>query len=179
MLSYLHIFEGLVLHDHLNEKMFMKQSIEEYTSHDVLMTELLYRFDPLNKVNFHHYFDKHEHICLVVRLKNGRIVSGYSADAFASNGRAMAGGLIFSLTESKVFRVIPGKKAVVWDDYYMIFGSSDLRLKTGELRLFSNFGINSSNYNSEGYTYKVLLGDEEREVDIDTYEIFQIKFKNH
>jgi hypothetical protein len=44
--------------------------------------------------------------------------------------------------------------------------------------LFSNFGINNSHYNSEGENYKVMLGDEDsREVPVEMYEIFQVKFR--
>jgi hypothetical protein len=80
--NYLHTFEGEVLHGHQEEKEFLKRSIEEYTHREVQYTTLLCRFDPLNKVNDHNYFDGQEHLCLVIRLKNGRSVSGYSESAF-------------------------------------------------------------------------------------------------
>lgn len=41
-------------------------------------TRLIYRFEPLNKVNFHKYIDDHNHIVLVVKTIFGKMVAGYS-----------------------------------------------------------------------------------------------------
>lgn len=74
-------------------------------------------------------------------------------------------GLIISLTNSKVFRCCENKKSVGYDSYYIIFGNSEIRIKSLEKKVFSNFGIGNGFYASNGLKADVLLGmSSEREV---------------
>ena len=45
-----------------------------------------------------------------------------------------------------------GKRSVTFDNYYIIFGNSEVRIKQGEFKVFSNFGINNGFYNASGNT---------------------------
>lgn len=38
-------------------------------------------------------------------------------------------------------------KAMQYDKYYATFGNAEIRIKTGESKVFSNFGIMNSYYN--------------------------------
>jgi hypothetical protein len=49
-------------------------------------------------------------------------------------------------------------KAILYDEYYMIFGNSEIRIKTGSNKLYSNFGIYNCYYESKGYKVDYLLG---------------------
>lgn len=42
---------------------------------------------------------------------------------------------------------------------YLIFGNSELRLRQGEKKLFSNFGQSSGYYSAGGDKHTVLLGE--------------------
>jgi hypothetical protein len=70
------------------------------------------------------------------------------------------------------------KMAVSYDDYYIIFGNSEIRLKSQENKLFSNFGSNNSYYASRGFKVSVLLGgaSNERELKLENYEVYQLEF---
>jgi hypothetical protein len=60
-------------------------------------------------------------------------------------------GLLFSLTKKEVFEPVEAnKRAVLYDEYYVIFGNSELRIKSQENKLYSNFGISSGYYKSKG-----------------------------
>ena len=85
---------------------------------------MLYAYDPLNQTNYHKYIDEHKNICVVLRLKNGRLLSAYSVSPVSSDTIANEGGLVFSLTERKVFRLIEGRRSVTYDNYFLIFGNS-------------------------------------------------------
>lgn len=59
--------------------------------------------------------------------------------------------MLFSLTKKEVFDPVEvNKRAVVYDEYYVIFGNSELRIKSQENKLYSNFGISSGYYKSKG-----------------------------
>lgn len=58
-------------------------------------------------------------------------------------------------------------KGVTYDEYFLIFGNSELRIKSGDLQIFSNFGVNNSYFDTRGLTVDTLLGHgKDREVKI-------------
>ena len=78
------------------------------------------------------------------------------------------------MTERKTFG--PNKKnksykAITYDEFYLIFGNSELRLKTFEDKVFSNFAILNNFFETNGENVNVLLGegDKVREVKLETY----------
>ncbi len=170
----MHIFEGLVLKNCMEEKQYLRSEIEKYTGKQVLMTNLLYRCDSLNKTNYHVYIDGHPHLALLLRLKNKRLIAGYSVGPIVENTSTTEGGLILSLTAQKSFELLPGKKSVSYDTFFLIFGNSELRLKHADTTFFTNFGIANSFYNHRGEKHTVLTGGEPncREEVIETYEVF-------
>lgn len=110
------------------ERLFLIEKLTSYLG-PIKKTKLLYRLDPYNKVNFHRYVDKHRHIILIIKTIYGKLIAGYSAEAFDPNGIKRGFGLIISLWARKTFEV-KDKRAIVYDDYYLIFGNSELRLKS-------------------------------------------------
>jgi hypothetical protein len=111
-------------------------------------SKLLCRLDPLNKINFHKYLDRHPNILAIAELRNGLIVAGFSSDPFIPNTRGTK-GLILSITNEKVFKLKPNnKQATIYDEFFLIFGNSELRFKTGEGKLFSNLGVNNGYFDA-------------------------------
>ena len=49
-------------------------------------------------------------------------------------------------------------KSVTYDDYFMIFGNSEIRIKSQECKIFSNFGTSNGYYFAQGETVNILLG---------------------
>jgi len=66
--------------------------------------------------------------------------------------------MILSLTNSRVFELIKNMRSVSYDDYYIIFGNSEIRLKWQECKVFSNFGTSNGYYNAQGESINTLLG---------------------
>lgn len=86
-------------------------------------------------------------------------------------------GLLFSLTKKEVFELVEqNKRAVVYDEYYVIFGNSELRIKSQETRLYSNFGITSGYYRSRGLKVDIITNSTDKEVPFKNVEIHQIEF---
>jgi len=94
-------------------------------------TKLIYSFDPLNSNNIHKYVDKKAHIVLVVKLVSGFYLAAYYEGALKPKHVSDKEGLIISLTNQQYFTTVErNKKATVYDEYYIIFGNSELRLKS-------------------------------------------------
>lgn len=93
------------------------------------------------------------------------MIAGYSTEAFSPNGIKGGLGLILSLWGQMTFEVKQKQRAISYDDYYLIFGNSELRLKSLEQKLFSNFGIANSYYDPKGEKVISILGQgKDREV---------------
>ena len=125
------------------------------------MTSLLYRCDPENKKSFHHYIDGHSNIVLLIKLQNSRVIAGYSIGALSKEA-STEGGLILSIDEEKAFSLSRNKRSLTYDEFFLIYGNSELRIRQGEMMFFSNFGIGAGFYNSRRESYEVLNGRGER-----------------
>jgi len=52
----------------------------------------------------------------------------------------------------------PRMPVVSYDDFFFIFGNSEIRLKTQERKIFSNFGVAASTFDSMGEPKLVFMG---------------------
>ena len=66
--------------------------------------------------------------------------------------------MILSLWKKKAYE-LRDKRAITYDDYYLIFGNSEIRLRSLEFKLFSNFGISNIFYDSRGDKDHENLGE--------------------
>jgi hypothetical protein len=141
---------------------------------------VIYQPDPHNRTNFHLYIDNHADIVLIVKTATGQLIAGYSEDPVTSNAIVPRNnGLLLSLTNQHVFYLHEGRRSVTYDDYYLIFGNSELRIKSQEQRIFSNFSIANAYFNPKGHKVDVLLGDAgNREVDMEHFEVHQVFFSD-
>jgi hypothetical protein len=99
-------------------------------------------------------------------------------------------GLIMSLDNRKSYflntaRHNPNKdprdakliRGMIFDKYFLIFGNAEVRVRTGDDKVFSNFGIMSSFFDSRREKVNSLLQDgTNNEVDILNYEIHEVFF---
>ena len=70
--------------------------------------------------------------------------------------------MLFHLNFKEVYLMREEKyaPAISYDDYYIIFGNSELRIKGLELKLFSNFGISKGAFDHKGRKRTDFLGGE-------------------
>ncbi len=116
---------------------------------------------------------------MVVKLLNGYFLAAWTQGGFKPKTVSDRDGLLFSLTNRRAFEPAkPNARVVAYDDFFIIFGNSELRLKTQDNKVFSNFGVNNGYFNSRGEKVDCLLGSgTNREVEFEAYEFFQLKFK--
>jgi hypothetical protein len=64
-----------------------------------------------------------------------------------------------SLSNSKCYYLVErNKRSITYDDYFIIFGNSEIRIKSGEKKMFSNFGLSNSYFKHNGDGVDMLLG---------------------
>ena len=114
----------------------------------------------------------------MIKLANGYVLGAWTQGSYHPKMVSDKDGLIFSLTNKKVFELRElNKRAIAYDDFFLIVGNSEIRLKSQDKKLFSNFAISNGYYNNRGEKVDYLLGSGTlREVDMETFEVFQLKF---
>lgn len=152
-------------------------------------TKLIYQYDELNKINIHKYIDNKEHIVMIVQvgteaeIQEGKrkedcyYIAAYSEGCLKPKTASDKDGIIMSLNNRKCYYPLEkNKKATVYDEYFVIFGNSEIRIKSQEKKVFSNFGLNSSYYKHDGDTVSVLFGGpkNQREVPFIHCEVHQL-----
>ena len=51
-------------------------------------------------------------------------------------------------------------RGMMYDEFYVIFGNAEIRIKIGENKVFSNFGINNGFFDTKGKKRGALLNEE-------------------
>ena len=126
------------------------------------MTRLLCKYDPLNAINLpainiHKYIDNVPCILALGKLKNGQVVAGFSISPFVS-GCVGTDALIMGVSKKLVFypkKNVP--RTIAYDDFFIIFGNSDLRFKSNNLGVFSNLGVNNGYFDAKGNNASALF----------------------
>jgi hypothetical protein len=140
-------------------------------------TRLLYRLDPLNKTNFHSYIDNHPNFLLVVQLANNFLFAAFSQGPLIPKTASDKDGVILSLTNRLVFEPAEkNRRVVTYDEFYLIVGNSEIRIRTQETTVFSNFGISNGYFRARGMKVDALLGTLEREVKMKDMEVYEVDF---
>jgi len=63
-------------------------------------------------------------MCLVVRTIHNHLLAGFSIRPLSSQQTAFEGGILVSMTNHLAYSCRPTKRAVSFDDYFLIFGNS-------------------------------------------------------
>ena len=172
------LFHGPLLKKQNEHKNFIVSQVQAIKQRPVSETVLLYRTDSLNGTSFHKYIDRVPDIVLIVKTRAGIVFGAYSESPLEPDRKADKRSFIMSITNQKVFPVIEGKLAMIYDHHHLIFGNSEIKIRSGESKLLSNFGINNGFFNSKGGCVDDLLGEgKARETEIEGYEVHQVIFE--
>ena len=116
-----------------------------------------------NKNKFHSYIEGYPHLVVIVRLTKERVIAGYLNMPFLKGPNYHGDqALLMMPTEQNLFHLKEGHKAFTYDDYYLIIGNSELRIKTNDKKIFSNFGILNSFFENQGKKADYFLGTDNR-----------------
>lgn len=67
---------------------------------------------------------------------------------------------------------------MVYDQFYIIFGNAEIRIRTGEDLIFSNFGIANCHYNRRDRKIQNFLNDHDnRQMKFQHCEYYQVIFE--
>jgi hypothetical protein len=150
----------------------------------IAKAKLLYKLDLTDARNLHKHIDDKPNLLVIIKLKNGRLVAGFSESAIYQGVQSHGTrGVIMCLTNQKAY--FPkttddqgnpkAHQVVAYDDYYYILGNSEIRLRSNEKKLFANFGIGNAYFQNNKEKVEVLLDQgPKREVEIESYEFYQL-----
>ncbi len=95
-----------------------------------------------------------------MKIKNGQIIAGYSNPPFNPKiNTENKQGLIFGIKNRKIFTLKSGQnlnnlrkapRPIIYDEFFIMWGNSDIRIKYGTTELFSSYGISMSFYEEIG-----------------------------
>lgn len=72
----------------------------------------------------------------------------------------------------------PQSKLTFYDNYFILFGNSELKIKINDLKIDSNLGIVHRYFKTGGHKNpNVLFGIEDRSFLMDCYEVFEVEFE--
>jgi hypothetical protein len=107
--------------------------------------------------------DNHSNLVVIVETANHVLLAGFYSGQYAENVSLDEEALLISLTNSKTYclnnlknnpkKDIKDKRAIhgmVYDKYYLIIGNSEIRLRQGEKKIYSNFGVQNGFFLSNG-----------------------------
>lgn len=119
----------------------------------------------------------------MVKLANGYVIGGFTEYAIDKARIEKPGsGFIFNCNLKKTYYVKNDARlpVVSYDDYFCLFGNAEIRLKSQEAKIFSNFGIAASTFDTGRESRTKFLNIEnsnDNELDLESYEFYQIKLK--
>ncbi len=134
--------------------------MEAQINKKIRSTCLIYKRDDENPTNFHKYIDEKPHIFLLVKMYNDQIIACYSEPPFKSKSNVdYKEGFMFGLKNRRIFsrKVAPTNannrtppRPITYDDYFLIWGNSDLRIRSGKDELYSNYATSNASFEEVG-----------------------------
>ncbi len=148
--------------------------------------------DLQNKNNLHNYIDGIPNIVFIAKMQNGQIILAYSEPAFSKqmgniNYRP---GIMLGLRNRKVFTVkrektnklnLTDPRPITWDEQYIRWGNTDLRLRMTSTEFYSNYATPNGSFEERGNSKKAeiqdlfMMGD--RTTQVVDYEFYEVKFE--
>lgn len=157
---------------------------------EILETTIICKMDPQNKNNLHNYIDGKPNIVLIAKMENGQTIIAYSEVAFQKKMGNIdkRPGMILGLLNKKILTVktqVTSKhnttepRPVTWDENYIIWGNSDLRLRMNDTEFYSNYSTANCAFEEIGNKNPqiddlFLMGD--RKTNVVDFEFYEVKF---
>lgn len=67
---------------------------------------------------------------------------------------------------------------MTFDEYFLVVGNSEIRLRFGDKIMYSNFAISNAFFETNGANVNALLmNDNNREADLISYECYEVVFE--
>jgi len=82
---------------------------------------------------------------------------------------------LYSLTLREKYEPKSSNQALVsYDEFFLLFGNAEVRIKAHETKVFSNFGVNSGVFATYGKKFADFLGSVTNEIELSHFEIYEI-----
>jgi len=107
----------------------------------------------------------------VIKTVHNVYLATYYSGKYTKSETMIHPGLIFALTNNKIFELHTpvtnpttnrAFRGMIYDEFFMIWGNAEVRIRANDKILFSNFGIAASFFNPRGKKVNDLICEEER-----------------
>lgn len=167
-------------------KVRLVRHVEGLMKTPIKAAKMIFKYDSLNPTNFHKYIDDHRNLVCVVKLSNGNFIATFYSGVYSRGEPLISPSLIMSLSSNESYELYNATtnsavrtfRGMTYDDFFLIFGNAEMRIRANEKTVFSNFGIGNSFFNNRGAKVNQILGaGENREVEFQGYEIYELAFE--
>ena len=168
---------GKVLTEDSHKQYILRQILKFNPEKQVKETNLLYSYPKMKKMSFHEEVDNQNHYVLLIRLQNGMLIGAYSQQGLTKDQTNTGNGFICSISNETVFHLKKHSKARLtqYNEYFIIFGNAQLRIKLGEDYVESNLGISNKFFDTGNLKNpQILFNCAEKQVGLLSYEIFTV-----
>jgi len=134
-------------------------------------TKSLYEYKRDKAINFNTYITGLSNLVLIVKTEKA-LIAGYYSGKLENKEVLDDEALLISMNNREKYvlnnlRNNPNKdprdikviKGMIYDKFFMIFGNAELRIKTGENKLFSNFAKNGAFFDNRKHKLDQFLCD--------------------
>ena len=106
------------------------------------------------------------------------LVAAYSQEPLVEGRENCKEGFLASLTNQKSYylkKSNPKARLTSYNEYYIVFGNAELRIKSGGLKVESNVGSSIRFFNTGSLSSpEVLFGRPNKEAEFVCYEVFEV-----
>lgn len=168
-------FDFDILTDHFEHKINLIRHIEDLKKEKLVKSKLLFRYDQLNPTNFHKYIDNRSNLLCLIKTAKGALIASFYSGEYLRGEPMVKPALLISLNNNLAFElysILTNQSArqfrgMTYDDFFLIFGNAELRIRANERTIFSNFGIGNSFFNNRSHRVNdILMEGDNREVDL-------------
>jgi hypothetical protein len=121
-----------------------------------LVTTQIYKYDEKNQTPFSDYIDEHPNVLICVKIANINTIMGFSKAPFKPKTDVnYLPGFIASFHNGKIFTMKKGPtkqgqktlpKPMTYDEYFIMLGNSDIRIKSGTKEIFTAYATDTSSF---------------------------------
>jgi hypothetical protein len=126
----------------------------------------VFEYDERNTTSFHKYIEEKDNLVCVIKTVHNVYLATYYSGKYTKTETMLHHALLIALSTDKVFGLHTPTtnpttsrafRGMIYDEFFMIWGNAEVRIRANDKILFSNFGISASFFNPRGLKVNDLI----------------------